>query len=53
MSIGKDNHVVGAFNYDNLTLKNSNEKETIGATIDRKFILHQYTKKMCLKAGQH
>ena len=53
MSIGKDNHDKGAFYYDNVTLKNSNEKEILGGTIDRKFILHQHTKKMCLKAGQH
>ena len=53
MSIGKDNHDEGAFYYDNLTLKNSNEKEILGVTIDRKFIFHQHAKKMCLKAGQN
>ena len=52
MSIGKDNHDEGAFYYDNLTLKNSNEKEILGVTIDRKFTFHQHTKKMCHKAGQ-
>ena len=53
MSIGQDNHDEGAFYYDNITLKNSNEKEILGATIDRKFTFHQYTKKMCCKAGQN
>ena len=49
MSIGKDNHDEGVFYYDNLTLKNSNEEEILGVTIDRKFTFHQHTKEMCLK----
>ena len=38
MSIGKDTHDNSVFNYENLTLKNSNEEEIF--------------KKMCCKAGQ-
>ena len=52
MSIGKDSHDEGAFYYDNLTLKNSNEEEILGVTIDRKFTFHQHTKKLYRKAGQ-
>ena len=40
------------FYCDSLTLKNSNEEETLGLTIDRKLTFHQHTKKMCRKAGQ-
>ena len=52
MSIGKDTHDEGFFCYDNLTLKNSNEEEILGVTIDRKFKFHHHTKKMCRKTGQ-
>ena len=40
MSIGKDTHDEDVFYYDNLTLKNSNEEEILGITIDRKFTFH-------------
>ena len=52
ISIGEDTHDKGAFYYDNLTLKNSNDEEILGVTIDRKFTFRQHTKKMCRKAGQ-
>ena len=52
MSIGKDTRDEGIFYYDNLTLKNSNEEEILGVTIDRKLTFHQHIKKMCRKAGQ-
>ena len=35
-----------------LTLKNSNEEETLGVPIDRKLTFYQHIKKMCRKAGQ-
>ena len=38
MSIDKDTHDEDVFYYDNLTLKNSNEEEILGVTIDRNFI---------------
>ena len=50
MSIGKDIHDEDVFYYDNLTLKNSNEKEILGVTIDRKLTFHHLTKKMRRKA---
>ena len=40
------------FYYDNLTVKNSNEEERLGLTLDRKLTFHQHCKKMCRKAGQ-
>ena len=52
ISIGKDTHDEDVFYYYNLTLKNSNEEEILGVTIDRKLILHQHIKKMCRQAGQ-
>ena len=52
MSIGKDTRDEDVFYYDNLTLKNSNEEEILGVTIDRKLTFHQHIKKMCHKAGQ-
>ena len=52
MSIGKDTRDEDVFYYDNLTLKNSNEEEILGVTIDRKLTFHQHIKKMCRKAGQ-
>ena len=52
MCIGKDTHDKGVFYQDNFILKNSNEKEILGVTIDREFTFHQHTKKMCRKAGQ-
>ena len=52
MSIGNDTHDKDAFYYDNLTLKNSNEQEILGVTIDRRLAFHQHTKKMCRKTGQ-
>ena len=51
MSIGKDTRDEDVFYYDNLTLKNSNEEEILGVTIDRKLTFHQHIK-MCRKAGQ-
>ena len=48
MSIDKDTQDEDVFYYDNLTLKNSNEEETI----DRRLTFHQHIKKMCRKAGQ-
>ena len=53
MSIGKDAHGDNVFYYDKLTLKNSNEEEKLGVTIDRILTFHQHTKKMCRKAGQN
>ena len=47
MSIGKDTHDV--FYYDNFTLKNSNEEEILGVTIDRKLTFHQHIKKISIK----
>ena len=35
-----------------LTLKNSNEEETLGVPVDRKLTFYQHIKKMCRKAGQ-
>ena len=35
-----------------LPSKNSNEKEVLGVTIDRKLTFHQHIKKMCRKADQ-
>ena len=52
MSIGKDTHNEVVFYYDNLILKNSNEEEILGVTIDRKLTFDQHTKKMRRKAGQ-
>ena len=40
------------FYYDNFTLKNSNEEEMLGVTIDRKLTFLQHAKKMCHKADQ-
>ena len=51
MSIGKDTHEDDAFYYDNLTLKNSNEQEILGITIDRTLTFHQHINKICRKAG--
>ena len=47
MSIGKDTDDV--FYYDNFTLKNSNEEEILGVTIDRKLTFHQHIKKISIK----
>ena len=52
ISVGKDTHDEDVFYYYNFTLKNSNEEEILGVTIDRKLILHQHIKKMCRQAGQ-
>ena len=52
MFIGKSTHDEGVSYYDNLTLKNGNEEQILGVTIDRKFTFHQHTKKMCRKADQ-
>ena len=49
MSIGKDTHDEDVFYYDNLTLKNSNEKEILGVTRDRKLTFHHHTKKCVVK----
>ena len=46
MSIGKDTRD------EDVTLKNSNEEEILGVTIDRKLTFYQHIKKMCCKAGQ-
>ena len=35
-----------------LTLKNSNEEETLGVPLDRKLTFYQHIKKMCRKAGR-
>ena len=35
-----------------LPSKNSNEKEVLGVTIDRKLTFHQHIKKVCCKADQ-
>ena len=52
MSIDKDTHDEDVFYYDNLTLKNSNEEEILGVTIDRRLTFHQHIKKMCRKVCQ-
>ena len=52
MSIGKDTRYEDVFYYDNLTLKNSNEEEILGVTIDRMLAFHQHIKTMCRKAVQ-
>ena len=52
MSVGKDTHDKDVFYYENLTLKNSNDEEILGVTIDKKLTFHQHNKKMCRKAGQ-
>ena len=45
MSIGKATHDEDGFYYDNLTLKNSNEEETLGVNVDRRLTFHQHIKK--------
>ena len=40
MSIGKNTCAEDVFYYDNLTLKNSNEEQILGVTIDRKLTFH-------------
>ena len=52
MLIGKDTHDKDVFYCDNLTLKNSNQEEILGVTIDRNLTFHRHIKKMCRKAGQ-
>ena len=52
MSIGKGTHDEDVFYSDNLTLRNTNEAEILGATIDIKFTFLQHIKNMCRKAGQ-
>ena len=52
MSIGKHTRDKDVFYYDNLALRNSNEEEILGVTIDRKLTFHQHIQKMCRKAGQ-
>ena len=37
------------FCYDNFTLKNSNEVEILGVTIDKKLTIHQQIKKCIVK----
>ena len=49
MSIGKDTHAEDVFYYDNLTLKNRNEEEMLGVTIDRKLTFLQHIKKYVVK----
>ena len=46
ISIVKDTHDEGVFYYDNLILKNSDEEDILGVTIDRKLTFHQHTKKI-------
>ena len=50
-TVGRDTHDEDVFYYDNLTLKNSNEEEILGLTLDSKLTFHQHIKKMCRKAG--
>ena len=45
MSIGKDTRDEDIFYYDDITVKNSNEKEILGVTIDRKLTFHRHIKK--------
>ena len=52
MSIGKDTRHEDVSYYDNLALRNSNEEEILGVTIERKLTFHQHIQKMCRKAGQ-
>ena len=40
------------FYYDNLSLRNSSEREVLGVIIDRKLTFHQHTKTMYHKPGQ-
>ena len=49
MSIGKDTHNKDVFYYDTLPLKNSNEEEILGVTIDRNLTFHQHIKKCVVK----
>ena len=53
MFIGKGTHDEDVFYCDNITLKNSNEEEISGVTLDRKLTFHQHVKSMCRKAGQN
>ena len=52
MSIGKETHDEDVFYYNNLTLKNSDEEEILGVTIDRELTFHQHVNKMGRKVGQ-
>ena len=52
MSIGKETHDEDVFYYNNLTLKNSDEEEILGVTIDRVLTFHQHLNKMGRTAGQ-
>ena len=52
MSIGKDTRDEDVFYYENLTLKNDNEEDILGVTIDRKLTFYRHIKKMCRKADQ-
>ena len=45
MSIDKDIYDEDVFYYGNVTLKNSDEEEILGVTINRKFQFHQHLKK--------
>ena len=52
MSIGNDTRDEDVFYYENLTLKNDNEEDILGVTIDRKLTFYRHIKKMCRKADQ-
>ena len=47
MSIGKDTRDEDVF-YNNLTLKNNNEEEILGVTIDRKLTFHEHIKTLSI-----
>ena len=48
MCLGK-NEENNAFNFGNISLKNSNEEVILGLTIDNKFSFGNYVKKICRK----
>ena len=50
--ISKDTHDEDVFYYDNLTLKNRNEEQILGVTIDKKLTFLEHIKKMCSKGSQ-
>ena len=52
MSIGRDTHDEDVFYYNNFTLKNSTEEETLGVNIDRQLTFHQHIKKYVVKQAK-
>ena len=52
MSIGQKIDDAKTLNFNNLAIKNSNEVEILGITLDRNKIFHTHIKNICRKAGQ-